>query len=159
MSFSVATAATPRPARRASRWRAGVLTTAAAMVVSACGGGVEIGHGDFFVDIVVGGLFVSDTRIAPGGSTSLAIRAGQSIKLDARESAYWTLYVGGAAVPSGVPVYFAGLDVTATAISASAVNVTTFSVFGLRAPVPITLVATSTFDAAQVATVHILVTN
>ena len=89
----------------------------------------------------------------------MAIRVGDSVILDAVELVFWTLLVGGAAVSTGVEVFFEGAFIRATALDSLAVAVDTFANFQLRSPIPITLVATSTFDSFPVATVNILITN
>ena len=132
----------------------------AVLILGACGGGDDPGSaGNFNIGVTVGGQFVSRTPVSPGGSLDLAIRAGESIILDAGEPAIWTLLVGGSAVSGGAQVFFAGANITATTLSRSAVAVDTRADFRLRAPVPISLVATSTFDSVQVATVNLLITN
>ena len=134
--------------------------TAAALMLVACGGGDDFGSsGNFNIGVTVGGQFVSRTPVSAGGSLNLAIRAGESIVLDAGEPAVWTLLVGGSAVSGGAQVFFAGVNIIATTLSPSAVAVDTRADFRLRAPVPIALVATSTFDSVQVATVNLLITN
>ena len=132
----------------------------AVLMLAACGGGDDFGSAENFnIGVTVGGQFVSQTPVSPGGSLDLAIRAGESIILDAGEPAIWTLLVGGSAVSGGAQVFFAGANITATTLSQSAVAVDTRADFRLRAPVPISLVATSTFDSVQVATVNLLITN
>jgi hypothetical protein len=128
--------------------------------LSGCGGGAYADSaGNFNIGVTVAGQYVSDTPVAPGGSLSLAIRAGQSMTLDAGEPAVWTLYVGGAAVSGGAQVYYAGANITATTLSRSSVAVDTYAAYMLPTSIPITLVATSTYDSAQVATVNLLITN
>ena len=142
------------------RWAAVVAVCAAALSLSACGGGAYIDSaGNFIIGVTVAGQFVSDTPVAPGGSLNLAVRAGQSVVLDAGEPAVWTMYVGGAAVSGGAQVYYAGADIKATTLSASRVAVDTYAAYPLPASIPIMLVATSTYDSAQVATVNLLITN
>jgi hypothetical protein len=142
------------------RLRMAVASLAAALMLSACGGGADISFpADFNIGVTVGGQFVGQTPVAPGGSLDLAIHVGQSLILDAGEPVVWTLLVGGIAVSGGVQVFFAGADITATTLNPSAVAVDTSAAFPLRASIPITLVATSTFDSVQVATVNLLITN
>lgn len=137
-----------------------VAVLATALTLAACGGGdgPEVA-GDFNIGVTVGGQFVSRTPVSPGGSLNLAIRAGDSVILDAGEPAVWTLLVGGTAVSGGAQVFFAGANIVATTLNQSAVAVDTRADFRLPAPVPISLVATSTFDSFQVATVNLLITN
>ena len=142
------------------RIRVTVASFLAALMVSACGGGADPGlPPNFNIGVTVGGQFVSQTTVAPGGSLDLAIHVGQSLVLDAGEPAVWTLFVGGSAVTGGAQVFFAGVNITASTLNRSAVVVDTSAAFPLQAPIPITLVATSTFDAVQVATVNLLITN
>ena len=142
------------------RWIKAVATCAVAWSLSACGGGGYADTaGNFNIGITVGGQFVSETPVAPGGSMNLVVRAGQSVVFDAGEPAVWTLYVGGTAVSGGAQVYYAGANITATDLSRSSIAVDTYAAYLLPAAIPITLVATSTYDSAQVATVHLLITN
>lgn len=142
------------------RFKAVLAMTAAALMLAACGGGDDFGSsGNLNIGVTVGGQFVSRTPVSAGGSLNLAIRVGESIVLDAGEPAVWTLLVGGSAVSGGAQVFFAGANIIATTLSPSAVAVDTRADFRLRAPVPIALVATSTFDSVQVATVNLLITN
>ncbi len=145
--------ACPRWLRR----RAGAALLAAAASLSACGGGD--GFVTFEIGIRVGGVVVSGPPIYSGGYRSVTMRAGQSIQLDANEPVYWTLLVGGSSVVGSVTVVYAGLAITQTTISDSRIIVDTSSRFGLVSPVPMTLIATSTIDSAQVATVDVLVVN
>lgn len=148
------------PRSRGFRRIALVVACAAAASLSACGGGGYIDSaGTFNIGVTVAGQFVGDTSVAAGGSLDLAVRAGQSVTFDAGESAIWTLYVAGSAVGGGAQVHYAGVDITATTLSPSSVAVDTYAAYALPASIPVTLVATSTYDSAQVATVHLLITN
>jgi len=137
-----------------------VASLTAALVLSACGGGDNAGpYGNFNIGVTVGGLFVGDTSVAPGGSLDLAIHVGQSVRLDAGEPVVWTMYVGGSAISGGIQVYYAGADIMATTLNSSTVVLDTYATYQLQSSVPITLVATSTYDSVQVATVNLLITN
>ena len=142
------------------RLRMAVASLTTALLLSACGGGGDVSSpGNFNIGVTVGGQFVSQTTVAPGGSLDLAVHVGQSLVLDAGEPAVWTLLVGGSSVSGGAKVFFAGANITATTLNSSSVVVDTDAAFPLRASIPITLVATSTFDSVQVATVNLLITN
>lgn len=131
---------------------------ALALTLPACGGGGS-DAATFDVTVVVAGQPTGGSY-GPGSSPTLDVRAGQSIELDASESVYWTLYVAGTAVSgSGTTVHYAGADVTLTAQSPSRIAVDTYAAFPLSGAIPVTLVATSTFDEAIVATVNVLITN
>ena len=142
------------------RWIRAVAICAAAWSLSACGGGgYADSAGNFNIGVTVGGQFAGATPVAAGGSLDLAVYAGQSVTLDAGEPAVWTMYVGGSAVSGGAEVYYAGANIRATILNRSSVVVDTYAAYRLPASIPITLVATSTYDLAQVATIHLLITN
>jgi hypothetical protein len=147
---------------RRIRWTTLIAACAAAWSLSACGGGAYVdsaGNVSFDIGVTVAGQFVNYTPVVSGGSLDLAVRAGQAVTLDAGEPAVWTMYVGGAAVSGGAQVYYAGADITGTTVSRSSIAVDTYAAYPLPASIPITLVATSTYDSAQVATVNLLITN
>ena len=128
------------------------------LTLAACGGGGADAVA-FDVAVVVAGQPTGGTY-GPGNSPTIYVRVGQSIEIDASESVDWILYVGGTAVSgNGATVHYAGADVTLIAESPSRIALDTFAAFPLLDPIPITLVATSTFDSAIVATVNVLVTN
>lgn len=134
----------------------------AALMLTACGGGeVFVSSGDFHVDVTVGGqVLVNDELVAPGGSLDIVIQADQTVTVDAGEPVVWTLFVAGNAIPlDDTDVHFAGVDIAATILGSSAIALDIFADFLLPASVSVTLVATSTFDSAQVATIHFLITN
>lgn len=153
----------PFGARSGYRRIAALALIATTLLLGACGGGGDDGGGGLSANVNIGvtvdGQPADGFVIAPGGSVDLAIRVGDSVILDAVEPVFWTLLVGGAAVSTGVEVFYEGAFIKATALDSFAVAVDTFANFPLRSPIPITLVATSTFDSAQVATVNILITN
>jgi hypothetical protein len=134
---------------------------AAALTLSACGGG----GGDepsaaFEISVAVGGHSTGGGAIGPGSTQTIYVRAGESIELDASEAVIWTLYIAGTAISGcGTVVSYGGIDVTLTALSPSRIALDTFAAFPLAFLIPLTFVATSTFDSAQVATVTVYVTN
>jgi hypothetical protein len=151
-----------QPRRRIGRHRFGMVgaSLTAALLLSACGGGVDARLPvNFNIGVTVGGQFVSATPVAPGGSLDLAIHAGQSVSVDAGEPVVWTLLLGGSAVTGAAQVYYAGASITASTLNPSAVVVDSYAAYPLPASVPITLIATSTYDSVQVATVNLLITN
>lgn len=143
-----------------ARASAAVMAIASTLLLTACGGGGDDGgSGSINIGVSVAGQPQRDVIVGQGGSTNLALFAGQSVILDAGEPVIWTLFVGGAAVGTGVEVFFSGLNLTATKLDAFTVALNTFARFPLARPVGVTLVATSPFDSVQVATVNILITN
>jgi|GWRWMinimDraft_5_1066013.scaffolds.fasta_scaffold11647_2 hypothetical protein len=142
------------------RWRAVAAVSVSAWALTACGGGAYVdSSGNFNIGVTIAGQFVSDTPVSSGGTLDLVVRAGQSVVLNAGEAAVWTVYVGGVAATGGVQVYYAGATITATTLNSSSVAVDTYAANRLAAPIAVTLVATATYDSAQVATVNMLITN
>ena len=149
---------TPSGFRTAARRVAAVVSLAALVSLSACGGGG--GGVTFDIGVVVAGQPVPGVVVQPGGAQSVTMSAGQSIELDASEPVVWTLEVGGSAVTgTNTSVYFQGVTITETALSPSRIALDTSASFLLPNPVPITLTAVSTYDAALVATVNVLIAN
>ncbi|MBW8833225.1 MAG: hypothetical protein JF606_28365 [Burkholderiales bacterium] len=137
-----------------------IAALASTLSLTACGGGGSADVVTFDIGVAVGGQPLSGVQVTAGASQTISIIAGQSIELDASEPVAWTLEVGGSTVTgSGTTVYYAGATITQTAVSDSRIVVDTSAAFPLVAPVPITFIATSTLDSAQVATVNVLITN
>ena len=134
------------------RFAAFLSFVAMAIGLAACGGG---GDSSVSFDIAV----VVDGQPSSHAGT-VYVRAGQSLELDASEPVIWTLYVAGTAVSgSGTMVHYAGVDVTLIEESPSRILIDTYAARPLADPIPLTLVATSTFDSAEVAIVDVLITN
>ena len=147
--------------------RLGLAVTGIALtlVLAACGGGGGGGGGyarppgNVNMGVTISGQAGTYTTMAPGGSLDLTLRAGQTLNLDAGEPVTWNILIGGTAVTHGAQVYYAGVNINTTPLSESAVAVGTYAQFQLPASVPITLVATSTYDSFQVATIYLLIVN
>lgn len=127
-----------------------------ALLLSACGGGgtesVSLG-----VNAIVAGQPLG-TAFVPGVVGTIDLTAGQSIELDASEPVDWAFAVGGSPLfGNGTTVYYNGLAITETAVSPSRVVLETAVTGPYVSPVTITMTATSTIDAAQVATVDLVV--
>jgi hypothetical protein len=128
-------------------------------LLGGCGGGGDAGPPAVFdISAVVGGHPFAPGPIFPGQPVDLSIPAGQSIELDATEPVQWAFMIGNSPVfLSGVTVVTGGISITQTALSPSRVVIDTAIVAPAITPVVITLTATSTIDAAQVATVNLLI--
>ena len=150
---------------RAEGWRGVAMRRAMALVfaslmaigLAGCGGGISIHGNGFSIGVTIngrphGGWIESGTR------RDVSMRAGESISFDASEPVEWTLYAGNAAIPAdGSTVYYGGASIRATAVSDARIVVDTAAPGRLPQAVPITLVATSIFDAALVATIDVLI--
>lgn len=132
-----------------------LLVAGTAAVLSACGGGGdEVSLG---VNAVVGGQPLT-TVFAPGSAGTIDVVAGQSIELDASEPVDWAFTADGNLLfGSGTTVFIDGLAITETAVGPSRVVVDTSVTGPFVSPVAIVLTATSTIDAAQVATINLVV--
>ncbi|MEO8858421.1 MAG: hypothetical protein ABI343_15675 [Burkholderiaceae bacterium] len=136
--------------------------------LSACGGGGDGGGGPpvvvvaapFDIVVAVSGQPVDGLLIIPGAPQTILLTVGQSIEFDANEPVTWSLLVGGSAVSGdGVTVNYGGVDITLVTETDSRIFINTTTNFFLGAPLIFTLVATSTLDLAQVATIEIQLTN
>lgn len=140
---------------RSARVLAAIATLAFAL--AGCGGGGDAGPpAAFDVTAIVGGQ--PQPVIVPGAPVNIAMQAGQSIELDANEPVEWLFTVGGSPLfASGITVVSGGISITQTALSPSRVAIDTAIVSPVITPLAVTLTATSTIDAAQVATVNLLI--
>lgn len=124
--------------------------------LAGCGGGFVVGDG-FFLSI--NGFIDGRTIGAPirsGTTVSLTLAPGQSAEFDANEPARWQFSVnGGGVLPSGNSVTVGGLSIRVHDLGPSTVAVDTALLAPAVLPVFVTLTATSTRDAAQVATVQL----
>ena len=135
------------------------IAVAVTLALSGCGGGGNDNSVAFDIAVVVDGQ-PSGSHTGAGNSSTIYVRVGQSFELDASEPVIWTLYVADTAVSgSGTTVHYAGADVTLIEESPSRIAIDTFAAAPLADPIPLTLVATSTIDSAEVATVDVLITN
>lgn len=140
---------------RSKRTAALLAMGACALFLSGCGGGqtdVSLGINAIVAGQPVGGAFV------PGSTGTVDLTAGQTIEVDANEPVDWAFSVGGSPLfGNGTTVYYNGLAITETAVSASRVVIDTAVTGAYVSPTTITMSATSTIDAAQVATVDLVV--
>lgn len=126
--------------------------------LAGCGGGGDAGPAATFDIIAIVGGQPYGSPFVPGAPANLAIRAGQSIELDASEPVEWVFTLGSSPIfTSGTTVVVGGILITETALTASRVAIDTAVVAPAISPVVITLTATSTIDAAQVAVVNLLI--
>lgn len=134
------------------------LVCATALSMSACGGGAYIDSaGNFNIVATVAGTSLGSTPVATGGSTSMSVRAGQSVSFDAGEPVVWSVYVGSATFSGTAQLSYSGLNINAASLDRYSIAINTSAPYGLLTPVPITLVATSTYDSTQIVTIHLLV--
>lgn len=149
--------ATPGSSRKQRGWL--VLALGASLAVAACGGGGDSYSSArvFDVGAVVNGQ-PYPTLFYPGQPGDVSILVGQSIELEATEPVVWGFSVNGSPLfGSGTTVIYQGVSVTQSFLSQSRVVIDTALVGPAVLPIFITLSATSTIDAAQVAVVSLQV--
>jgi hypothetical protein len=126
-----------------------------ALLLSACGGGgdsVSLG-----INATVGGRPLT-TVVAPGSVGTIDMAAGQSIELDANEPVDWAFSVAGSPMfGTGGTLFYNGLAITETAVSPSRVVLDIAVTGPYSSPVVISMTATSTIDAAEVAAADLVV--
>ena len=136
-----------------------IVALAASLALAGCGGGGDnapFARG-FDVGAVVNGQ-PYPTLFYSGQPGSISILVGQSIELDATEPVVWGFSVNGSPLfGSGTTVIYQGVSVTQSFLNPSRVVIDTALVGPAVLPVFITLSATSTIDAAQVAVVNLQV--
>lgn len=144
--------------RRVARALTLALISALAIVLAGCGGGVEVGGDGFSVGVTIDGRRYDGGPVASGARQDVSLWAGESAAFEASESVRWTVYAGNAAIPAdGSTVYYNGASIRATAVSSSRIVIDTSASGPLAQPVPFTLIATSTWDAALIATINVWV--
>jgi hypothetical protein len=142
----------------------------ASLLVSACGGGVEVGvvvpplnHGpDFDVIAWIDGQRLSGVDVFPGEVQTISVVAGDSFELDASGPVYWDLSAGNSAdVPAsaGSTFLYRGAALTETSVGATHLVLAVSSSAAAGSTVPITVTVTSQFDPNQFATIDLLVRN
>ena len=146
-------------ARAAAMGTAGLMV---ALALSACGGGgadVVVAR-PFDINVYVGGLAGSEALIRPGAIQTVYLPVGESIEFDASEPVTWRLIVGGSTITGvGATVDYGGVSITQSVLTRSQVLIDTDSYYLLSAPLSFTLIATSTLDFAQVATIEVVLVN
>ena len=148
--------AIPSACRKRPTWQV-FLALAVSLAVAGCGGGGDNSSSPrvFDVGAVVNGQ-PFPTLFSPGQPSTISILVGQSIELDATEPVVWGFSVNGSPLfGSGTTVIFQGVSVTQSFLNPSRVVIDTALVGPAVLPVFITLTATSTIDAAQVAVVNL----
>jgi hypothetical protein len=151
--------AMPRDWFGLSTLRAAALALASAVAIglAGCGGGADLDGDGFSVGVTIDGSPYGGA-VAAGAQQDVSIYAGQSVAFDASEPVEWTLYAGNAAIPAdGSTVFYGGASIRATAVSSSRIVVDTAASGPLAEPVAITLIATSSVDAALVAKVNVFI--
>lgn len=132
---------------------------ATSLVLAGCGGGgteepdaVPVGG----VQVQVVGTTSSYAPVLGGQVLDVAASVGQQVEFDANEPVAWSFSVNGSPLfGSGTTVDVGGVTISQAQVDASHVVLTSGFYAPALLPVDIVLTATSTIDAAQVATIHL----
>lgn len=129
-----------------------------ALLLGGCGGGADAPTSvSLGINAVVAGE-PAGTLFVPGSVGTINVTAGETIELDANEPVEWAFSVDGSPLfGSGTTVYYGGLSITESAVSPSRVVLDTAVNGTYLSPITVTMTATSTIDAAEVARVNIIV--
>lgn len=149
------------PARRHLQRLLLVGVCSGALLLAGCGGGGDGGAAVDQVSLGINAVVAGEpvgTLFVPGAVGTIDVSAGQSIELDANEPVEWAFSVDGSPLfGSGTTVYYGGLSITESTVSPSQVVLDTAVAGGYLSPITVTMTATSTIDAAEVARVNIVV--
>ena len=142
----------------------------ATLLVTGCGGGVEVGvvvappdNGpDFDVVAMIDGQRLSGVDVFPGEAQTISVVAGDSFELDSSGPVFWDLSAGNSSdVPAsaGSTFIFQGAALNETSVGDSHLVLAVSSSAAAGSSIPITVTVTSKFDASQFATINLLVSN
>lgn len=140
------------PARRLL----GAIVLSAALALAGCGGGGDIGIATTGLDI---GVSVSGSNLAratTGEWLQVAADVGQTIEFDANEPVSWSFSVNGSPLfVNGTTVDVGGVTITQVQLDPGRVVLQSTFYGPALLPIEVVLVATSTFDSAQVSTIQL----
>lgn len=133
-----------------------LLVTAAAL--TGCGGGG--GDAEVVAPTVLNvGVIAGSTSYAPissGQQLDVVTAVGQSVEFDANEPVVWNFSVNGSPLfGNGTTVDVGGVTITQTQFDPSRVVLQSNFYGPALLPIDVLLTATSTLDAAEVATIHL----
>lgn len=142
----------------------------AGLLVTGCGGGVEVGvvvpppdNGpDFDIIALIDGQRLSGVDVFPGEAQTISVIAGDAFELDSSGPVFWDLSAGNSAeVPAaaGSTFVYQGAALNETSVGDSHLVLAVSSNAPAGSSVPITVTATSRFDQSQFATITLLVRN
>lgn len=140
----------------------------AGLLVTGCGGGVEVGFvvpvpdngPDFDLVAMIDGQRLSGVDVFPGETQTISVVAGDSFELDSSGPVFWDLSAGNSsdvAASAGSTFVYQGAALNETSVGDSHLVLAVSSSAAAGSSVPITVTATSKFDQSQFATITLLV--
>jgi hypothetical protein len=145
-----------------------VAVAASALLLTACGGGVEVGveipppQADFDVGAKLNGQWLGDVDVFPDDEQTIQVQVGDVLELDSSGPVAWETVAGNSAgIPTqaGTSVLYGGAAFTETVSTTGQLVFAISSAQPLVAPVQMTIYATSLHDAYQTARIDLVVTN
>lgn len=154
------------------------------LLLTACGGGVDVGVGigvgtngfvsanvnvpvnfvelydDFDLIMLANGRQVPGVQVFPGEAQTVFLPVGQTFLLDSSGPVTWNVQVAGSPIVGvGNTIGYGGATVSETRRTNLQLGGSTFASGLLVAQVPITYIATSVYHPDQVARITIVLTN
>lgn len=147
-----------------------IAVLAAGLLLSACGGGVEVGveipppppSAAFDLGAKLNGRWLTNVDVFPDEEQTIQVRVGDVLELDASGPVSWEIVAGttaGIPTQAGATVLYGGAAFTETVSTTDQLVFAISSAQPLVAPVPLTIYATSLDDAYQTARIDLVVTN
>lgn len=164
----------------------GGLLLSGTVLLTACGGGVDVGVGigvgsnaqisaninipidfvepyqdDFDLILFANSREVPGVQVYPGESQTVYLPVGQTFLIDSNGPVTWQVQVAGSApiVGSGNTISYGGAVVSETRRTNTQIGGSTFANGPLLTQVAVTYIATSVYHADQVASITIVLTN
>lgn len=141
----------------------------AGVLLSACGGGVEVGveippppSADFDLGAKLNGQWLNNVDVFPDEEQTIQVQVGDVLELDSSGPVAWETVAGttaGIPTQAGTTVLYGGAAFTETVSTHDQLVFAISSAQPLVAPVQMTVYATSLYDAYQTARIDIVVTN
>jgi hypothetical protein len=129
---------------------------AATLVLAGCGGGadVEVVATNLDIGVTVAGSNLA--RASNGQWLQVAASVGQTIEFDANEPVTWSFSVNGSPLfVNGTTVDVGGVTITQVQLDPGRVVLQSNFYGPALLPIDVVLVATSSFDSAQVSTIQL----
>jgi hypothetical protein len=160
----------------------GGLLASATLLLTGCGGGVDVGVGvgiaggsgvisanvqipfaqfeEFDLIMLANGRQLPGVQVFPGEAQTVFLPVGQTFLIDSSGPVTWNVQVAGSPIVGvGNIISYGGATITETLRTSLQIGGSTFASGPLVAQVPITYIATSVYHPDQVARITIVLTD